>query len=87
MPRHTTSNNNDDIEAEWERIQISYNILSEKKTRMQYDRHEVIADPGAAMTRAVAGAAVAGIVGMGKGIFHIGSSALDHMIGEKEEKQ
>lgn len=75
------SNNHEDVEAHWERIQISYNILSEKKTRKQYDRHEVIHDPGAAMQRAAVGAAVAGVVGIGKGIFHVGASALDLVIG------
>lgn len=79
-------NNHDDVEAEWERIQISYNILSEKKTRMKYDRHEVINDPGAAMQRALLGAAVASVVGIGKGIFHIGSSALGHILGESGER-
>lgn len=78
-------NNQDDVESEWERIQISYNILSEKKTRMQYDRHEVIANPGAALQRAVMGAAVAGIVGIGTSIFHVGSLTLGHMIGEDRE--
>ena len=77
------SNNHDDVEAEWERIQISYNILSEKKSRMQYDRHEVIADPGAAMQRAAVGAATASVVSIGKGIFSIGTSALELILGEK----
>ena len=81
------SNNHDDVEAHWERIQISYNILSEKKTRMQYDRHEVIHDPGAAMQRAAMGAAAAGVVGLGKGIFHVGASALELFLGgEKNEE-
>jgi len=80
-------NNHDDAEAEWERIQISYNILSEKKTRMQYDRHEVIANPGAALQRAVMGVAVAGVVGIGKGIFYFGSSTLDRLIGEETQIQ
>jgi DnaJ-class molecular chaperone len=79
------SNNLDDVEAEFERIQISYNILSEKKTRMQYDRHEVIDDPAAAVQRAVMGAAVSGVVSIGKGIFSIGSSAFDHVMGDEGE--
>jgi DnaJ-class molecular chaperone len=79
-------NNHDDVEDEWERIQISYNILSERKTRMQYDRHEVINDPGAAMQRALLGAAVAGLFGIGKGIFHVGSKALDHALATTEEE-
>lgn len=83
LPRINFSNNHDDVQAEFDRIQISYNILSEKKTRMQYDRHEVIDDPAAAVQRAVMGAAVSGVVGIGKGIFHIGSSVLDHVIGQE----
>ena len=39
---------------------------------MQYDRHELIADPGAAMQRAFFGAAAAGVLGIGRGIFHVG---------------
>jgi len=85
--------NHDDVEAHWERIQISYNILSEKKTRMQYDRHEMIHDPGAAMQRAMLGAAVSSVMGIGKGIFHVGASTLDMVMGgekkqdEEEEHQ
>jgi len=77
------------VEDEWERIQISYNILSERKRRMQYDRHEVIADPGAAMQRAALGAVAAGAVSIGKGMFHIGFSAFDLITGKKggEKKQ
>lgn len=79
------SNNHDDVEAHWERIQISYKILSEEKTRKQYDRHDLIHDPGAAMQRAAVGAAVAGVVGIGKGIFDVGASALDLVLGGKDE--
>jgi len=79
-------NNHDDVEDEWERIQISYNILSEKKTRMQYNRHEVINDPVAAMQRAVLGAAAAGLFGIGKGVFHVGSKALDHVLVTAKEE-
>jgi len=79
------SNNHDDVQREWERIQISYNILSDKKKRMQYDRHEVIADPASAMQRALVGAAVAGVMEIGKGIFNVGSSAFTHIIGENQK--
>ena len=43
---------------------------------MQYDRHELIDDPGAAMQRAFLGAAAAGVMGIGKGIFHVGTSKI-----------
>jgi len=52
---------------------------------MQYDRHEVIADPASAMQRALVGAAVAGVVEIGKGIFNVGSSAFTHIIGENQK--
>ena len=54
---------------------------------MQYDRHEVIHDPGAAMQRAAMGAAISGVVGIGKGIFHVGASALDHFMGEEKKNE
>ncbi len=61
--------------------------MSEKKTRMQYDRHELINDPAAAMQRAMMGAAVDGIMGIGKGIFHVGASTLGHVMKEEEEEE
>lgn len=79
-------NNIDDVEAEWERIQISYNILSERKVRMKYDRHELIDDPGAAMQRAAVGAAAAGVTTIGKGLFRMGASALDLVLGGGDKK-
>ena len=54
---------------------------------MQYDRHEVIADPGAAMQRAAVEAAAAGVASIGKGIVSIGASALDHIFGEKDKNE
>ena len=47
----------------------------------------MIHDPGAAMQRAAMGAAISGVVGIGKGIFHVGASALDHFMGEEKKNE
>jgi hypothetical protein len=39
------SNNESDIRAEWERINLSYRILSRRKTRKKYDRNSSINEP------------------------------------------
>jgi DnaJ-class molecular chaperone len=80
------SNNHDDVREEWERIKLSYEILSDKRARRRYDRHEVIADPGAAMRRAAVGAVGNGVAGVGKGLFNIGAFAVQQMMDKKDEK-
>ena len=69
-------NNLDDVRDQWERIKLSYEILSNSKTRKRYDRHDVMSDPNAAMKRAMANAAFDGISNVGKGLFGIGSFAI-----------
>ena len=85
------SNNLDDVRDEWERIKLSYEILRDPRTRKRYDRHEVLADPGAAVGRAVADAALGvvgkGIAGIGSGIFAMGAFALEKMSGESAAKK
>ena len=73
------SNNFDDVRDEWERIQTSYEILSDEKTRKRYDRHEFVADPGAAIRRAAVGAAATGVSSIGKGLFSMGASAFERI--------
>jgi hypothetical protein len=68
----TTSNNEDDIRQEWERIKFSYEILTDKRLRKKYDRHVVLADPQAALQRAALDAAANAAAGLGKGIFSMG---------------
>lgn len=83
-------NNLDDVRDEWERIKLSYEILRDPRTRKRYDRHEVLADPGAAVGRAVADAALGavgkGLAGVGSGIFAMGAFALDKLSGENKTK-
>eukprot|EP00816_Leptocylindrus_hargravesii_P009188 CAMPEP_0196812862 /NCGR_PEP_ID=MMETSP1362-20130617/31840_1 /TAXON_ID=163516 /ORGANISM="Leptocylindrus danicus, Strain CCMP1856" /LENGTH=197 /DNA_ID=CAMNT_0042188789 /DNA_START=115 /DNA_END=711 /DNA_ORIENTATION=- len=57
-------NSLDEVEEEFERVKIAYEILSNKKRRMQYDRNTAIADPGAAMARAATDATL-NMVGAG----------------------
>lgn len=59
------SANLDDVRNEWERVKLSYEILSDPKMRKNYDRNssvaEVLKDPGAAVGRAVVGGAMNGL--------------------------
>jgi len=59
--------------------------LSDKKSRQRYNRHEFVADPGAAMQRAAMGAATSGVTNIGKGIFSMGASALNLIIGDNDQ--
>jgi DnaJ-class molecular chaperone len=70
-------NNVDEVRDQWERIKLSYEILSNAKTRKNYDRREALADPAAAVHRAAVNAAVNSLTGMGKSLFHVGSLAVN----------
>lgn len=69
----------EDAREHWERIKLSYEILSDRKTRMRYDRHASIAttlaDPSAAMKRAAVEAVSKGAMHFGRGIFDAGACA------------
>jgi DnaJ-class molecular chaperone len=82
-------NNLDDVRDEWERIKLSYEILRNPRSRKRYDRHEVLADPGAAVGRAVREAAIdavgKGLSGIGSGIFKVGALALEKFSGEDKK--
>mmetsp|Transcript_2750 Transcript_2750/g.5576 ORF Transcript_2750/g.5576 Transcript_2750/m.5576 type:complete len:272 (-) Transcript_2750:1601-2416(-) len=67
-------NNLEDVRDHWERVKLSYEILSDPKSRKRYDRHEALADPGKAVQRAASEAAVGAAVSVGKGIWGLGSS-------------
>ena len=62
---------------------MSYEILSDMKTRRQYDRSEAIADPGAAIRRAAVGAAVKGVSSLGTSVFNMGASAVQTIFADK----
>lgn len=78
-------NNMEDVRNHWERIRMSYEILSDKKSRQRYDRHEALADPGQAVRRAASDAALKGVVGMGKGLLGAGSFAYHQIVKKKSD--
>jgi len=69
--------NMEDVRDEWERIKLAYEILSDRKRRAKYDRHEALSDPGAALGRAVFYAVGSGVAGMGKSLFHVAGFAFE----------
>mmetsp|Transcript_11891 Transcript_11891/g.25744 ORF Transcript_11891/g.25744 Transcript_11891/m.25744 type:complete len:202 (+) Transcript_11891:95-700(+) len=70
-------NNMDDVREEWERIKLSYEILTDRKMRVRYDRNSALADPAAAMGRAALGTIGWGLSGVGKGIVSFGKMTLN----------
>jgi DnaJ-class molecular chaperone len=81
------SNNLDDVRDHWERVKLSYEILSEPRTRRRYDRHELLSDPGAALQRTALGAVGKGIKGMGKGIFGMAAFAVKSVAGDDKKEE
>lgn len=69
---------------QWERIKLSYEILRDTRSRKKYDRHEMLADPKAAMGRAAWDVLGKGIRGVGKGMFDMGAFAVNQVIKPKE---
>jgi DnaJ-class molecular chaperone len=80
-------NNIDDVRDQWERIKLSYEILSNPKTRKRYDRHEVLTNPSAAIQRAAMNAALDGVASFGRGVFGIGSMAVQAVVKRNDEKR
>jgi DnaJ-class molecular chaperone len=72
-----TSNNEDEVREEWEKIQMAYTILVDDKTRKRYDRSELNADPGAAMLRSAMEATVHGVTSIDKGLFRLGQMTVE----------
>lgn len=83
-------NNLEEVRDHWERIKLSYEILSRPKMRKRYDRKEFMADPAAAVQRAAVDAAVRGAVnvgkGIGKGLFKAGTFAFNQLTKKPESK-
>lgn len=46
------SANLEEVREEWEKVKLSYEILTDKKMKQKYDRNSNVADPGAAIGRA-----------------------------------
>jgi hypothetical protein len=70
-------NSMDDVREEWERIKLSYEILTDRKMRVRYDRNSALANPGAAVGRAALGTIGWGLSGVGKGLVEVGKMALN----------
>ena len=73
----------DDVREEWERIKLSYEILTDRKLRIRYDRNSALADPAAAVGRAALETIGWGLSGVGKGLVEVGKMALN----QKETKR
>ena len=82
-------NNEQEVRDQWERINWSYDLLSDPVRRRKFDRHDFLADPAKAMRRAAAKAAWAGVTTVGKGLWTVGSTAVStavHHIVEKSKE-
>ena len=69
----------DDVRNEWERIKLSYEILSNRKSRSKFDRHDALQDPGKAMRRAAFDVMGKGITGVGSGLWSMGAFAVEQL--------
>jgi len=69
-------NNLEDVRDQWERVKLSYEILSDPLSRKRYDRNEALADPGKTVQRAASQAAVDAAVSVGKGIWGLGATVV-----------
>ena len=69
------SNDQDDVRDQWERIKLSYEILSDKKLRIKYNRHSALDDPTSAFGRMSMDILGWGMTALAKGVFHVGDLA------------
>ena len=72
--------NLNDVANHWERIKLSYEILHDPIRRKRYDRADVLSNPGMALRRAVGKAALDTVTTLGKGMFDIGASVVQHVV-------
>lgn len=72
-------NNLDDVRDHWERVRLSYEILSNEKMRKKFDRHSAIVDPKAFMSRSAMDAIGWGLSGVSDGLFQIGKKAFSEL--------
>ena len=67
-----------DVEYEWEKVKLAYQILKDKTLRLRYERSVMLSDPGAAVTESMKKAAFDfvgwGLSGVGKGIMKAGEA-------------
>jgi len=78
-------NNEEEVREEWYRIKDSYELLSDRKTRLRYDRKLALDDPAAAMGKAAINTLSWGIAGLGVGLFKAGEMAVKNLNDRKVE--
>jgi hypothetical protein len=71
--------NLDDVRDEWERVKLSYEILSDKKLRKKYDRHSALSDPASTIGRMAADVMGWGMSSFAKGIMNLGDSVIKNV--------
>jgi len=69
------SNNLDEVRNEWERIKLAYEILSDRKMRLKYDRHSALNDPASAFGRLAVETLGWGATNLVKGMIGLGDLA------------
>lgn len=69
-------NNLDEVRDEWERIKLAYEILSDRKTRLKYDRHSALNDPASALGRVALETLGWGASSLVKGLMGLGDMAV-----------
>jgi curved DNA-binding protein CbpA len=72
-------NDLNDVRDQWERIKLSYEILSDKKRRIKYDRHSALDDPAAAFGRMSMDILGWGMTALAKGALQIGDMAAHNL--------
>lgn len=77
-------NNIDDVKKEFQRVKHAYEILSDKKMRVRYDRNSAIADPGAAVTRAATDATLNAFGAVFSGLRFAGEGIVKIAIGDEK---
>jgi len=76
------SNNMEDVRNYWEKINFSYDVLSDVRMRARFDRNSALEDPGAALGRMA-------LSTMGWGIKSVGNTltSLVKHVYEQNSKQ
>mmetsp|Transcript_5519 Transcript_5519/g.10508 ORF Transcript_5519/g.10508 Transcript_5519/m.10508 type:complete len:327 (-) Transcript_5519:204-1184(-) len=68
-------NNLEEVRDEWERIKLAYEILSDRKMRIKYDRHSALNDPASAFGRLAVDTLGWGASNLVKGMIGLGDLA------------
>jgi DnaJ-class molecular chaperone len=75
------------VRDEWERVKLAYEILSDKKLRLKYDRNSALNDPGAAVGRMALEAVGWGATGLTKGFMELGGLAVKSATKAMQKKE